>query len=173
MNQTSTQTFMKMLPKVSFKLWPSIRHDCLRYTMQSNNFYNIFLSILRWSKCYLDWQKVSWFGKVIYNHPNRIISLRRGEKTGDEIHTYIISFPIWYRQRLQQTHKSHVKSFHPTTRVITSNLLLHLCPPITRSQFLIYFATSRMDRQLRMMSFIHQLVLELSVFWYNQTVLKP
>jgi hypothetical protein len=100
-----------------------------------------------------------WFGKAIYNYPNRIIFLLCGGKTGDEIHTYITSFLIWYWQRLQQTRRSHVKRFHSTTCVTTSNihcnLLLHLCPSITRSQFLIQFATSRIDRQLRKMSFIH------------------
>jgi len=150
--QTSPQTLMHSLPKVSGELRSSIRYDGLGNTMQLDNLSQIQINIFRRSITSLNINEMSRLGQSIYDYPNRVIPLSCSRQTCNEVHTDLFPLLLWNRQRLQQPCGFHVYSFDSATHVtmghICGYLFLHFGPPEVRPQVLIHLTTARMDRKL-------------------------
>jgi hypothetical protein len=71
-----------------------VGYDSFGYTMQSNNLCNIAVNILRRTILGFDKYKMSGFGKMVNNHPYRIIPFWGSGKSSDEIHAYLFPLPI-------------------------------------------------------------------------------
>jgi hypothetical protein len=63
---------MQLFPEASNKLGPSIEHDCLWNSMQTQPMSDIDLGILLSVVVGVDGYEVGGFVESIHNHPNRV-----------------------------------------------------------------------------------------------------
>jgi hypothetical protein len=96
-DQLSTQGFMKFFPEFGYKLRSTIRHYCLRNTLQTEDASDIHLGISDDRVICLDWQKMSDFRKPINYNPNRIIPFCCPGQSHNKVHAYILPFLGWDR----------------------------------------------------------------------------
>jgi hypothetical protein len=78
---------------------------------------NVDLSILLDLVVDVDGYEVGGFGESINDHQNRIKLVGSQRQTQNEVHTNIISLPIWNPQRLQQTFMLHIVSIDLTAGI--------------------------------------------------------
>src|SRR3990170_3110103 len=101
-------------------------------------------------------------GELVDDDKNSVMSLLRLGKTSYEIHLDFIPFPQWNRKRLENTSRFLMFYLHTTTNVafsnISGNVLLHLGPPVSLTKITVHLGTTRMDRQRRIMCFLHDLI---------------
>src|SRR4051812_16483235 len=99
------------------------------------------------------------------------MTLLRSRKTGDEVHLNLVPFPFRNREWLQSSSRSLMFCFHATANVtfinITSNVLLHVRPPVPLSNVLVHLGTTRVNRQRCIVSFFHDIrgVVQVGLFW--------
>jgi hypothetical protein len=84
---------LQLLPEACNKLCFSIKNDCLRDTMQSNNLLQIDFGILLSSISCMHGKEVCYFGESINDYPDGVMLLRCVRKTNDKIHTDVLPFP--------------------------------------------------------------------------------
>jgi hypothetical protein len=72
MDKVSPEGSMQLLPKMSNKLWPSIEHDDLWNSMQTQHTSDMDLDILLSIVVGVDGYEVDEFGESIHDHPNWI-----------------------------------------------------------------------------------------------------
>jgi hypothetical protein len=80
-NQFGSERRLQLLLEACNELYPSIRNDCLRDTMQMNNLIEIDFGIPLSSISCTYGKKMSGFGKSINDYPDRVMFLRRVGKT--------------------------------------------------------------------------------------------
>src|SRR3954469_19830534 len=77
---------------------------------------------------------MSNFGESVDDDKDGIMTLLRSRKTGDEVHLNLVPFPSRNRQWLQSSCRSLMFCLDATTNItfinITSNVLLHVRPPV-------------------------------------------
>jgi hypothetical protein len=82
--------------ELGYELSSSIRYYGLGYSMQLQNVVNVqlrqFVSAIRGTHQ----DEVRDLGKTVDNHPYRVISSRGSWEFIDEVHTYVITFPLRY-----------------------------------------------------------------------------
>src|SRR4051812_21602203 len=82
--------------------------------------------------------------------------LRPG-KTSDEVHLDLVPLPFRNRKWLQISSRSLIFVFDATTNVtlvnISSDVLLHVRPPVPLTNVLVHFGTTRVNRQMGIVSF--------------------
>jgi hypothetical protein len=159
----------QQLPEASNELGPSVRSDGLWDTMQTQDTRNIQFSILFSLVDDVHRNEMSGHGKSVDDYPNGV-KLAAGERqTDNEIHTDIFPFPGRNTQRLQQSSRTHMIHFDPSTRVafhhIASSLALQMGPPELCLQVMIHFCAACVDGIFGSMSFIKYLLAQLMVLW--------
>jgi hypothetical protein len=133
MDQMRPQESMQLLLEASDELGPSVRNDGLQHTMQAQDVRNIQLNVLLSPAEGVHLNEMSRLGKSVNDYPNGVKLVAGDRQAHNEIHIDV--FPISGRntQRLQQSNRSHMISFDPSTRVafrnIASSLTLHTGPP--------------------------------------------
>src|SRR3954462_12703520 len=89
------------------------------------------------------------------------MTLLRLRKTGDEVHLNLVPFPFGNREWLHSSSRSLMFCLDATTNVtfinITSNVLLHVRPPVPLTNVLVHLGTARVNRQGCIMSFFHDI----------------
>ena len=147
-----------MFLEAGSELRTSIRNNSARHSVQFNDLREVQLSIVGWSVCRSYQNEMSWLGQAINNHPYGIVTFLSRAKPNNEIQADFLPLPTQNRQRLQQSCRFKVNCLYPAAGITPSNIscyfFLHLGPPEMRLQVLIHFATTRMGRQLRGVSFI-------------------
>ena len=147
-----------MFPEASSELRTSIKNNSASHPVQLNYLREVQLSIVGWSVCRSYRNEISSLGQAINNHPYRIVPFLSRGKPNNEIHADFFPLLTQNRQKLQQSCRLKVNCLYPAAGITPSNIscyfLLHLGPPETRFQVLIHFATTKMNGQLRGVSFI-------------------
>src|SRR3989337_1560406 len=102
------------------------------------------------------------FGELVDDDKNSVMTLLRLRKTSYEIHLDFIPFPQRNRERLQKSSRLLMFFLDATANVtfsnISSDVLLHPSPPVPLTKITIHLGTTRMDRQRRIMCFLHDLI---------------
>jgi hypothetical protein len=127
-------------------LSPSIRHNLLRHSMQTNYPQHIHFCQL-WSRVDgLDRYKVSYLGQSIHNHKNGIVSRLSSRQTHHKIHGNVFPLLLKHLQMLLQSSKSLMLDFDSLTSVTKSNILgnvsLHTIPPISGLEIVVHLIPS-------------------------------
>src|SRR3954470_2652849 len=98
-------------------------------------------------------------GESVDDDKDSIMTLLRSRKTGDEVHFNLVPFPFRNREWLQGSSRSLMFCLHATVNVtfinITSNVLLHIRPPVPLTKVLVHLGTTRVNRQRSIMRFLH------------------
>src|SRR3954463_6216180 len=104
---------------------------------------------------------MSNFGESVDDDKDSIMTLLRSRKTGDEVHLNLVPFPFRNRQWLQSSCRSLMFCLDATTNVtfinITSNVLLHVRPPVPLANVVVHLGATGVNRQGSIMSFFHDL----------------
>src|SRR3954468_23753415 len=99
------------------------------------------------------------FGESVDDDKDSIMTLLRTGKSGDEVHLNLVPFPFRNREGLQSSSRSLMFCFDATTNVtlinITSNVLLHVRPPVPLTNVLAHLGATRVNRQRGVLSFFH------------------
>src|ERR1043165_5535936 len=115
-------------------------------------------------------------GQVINDNKDSIVALLRPRKPGDKVHLYVIPLPLRNLERLEQPCWLMVLCLpspaHITLGDKTGNIPLHMSPPKPLLEVLIHLGSTRVDRQLGIMSLLHDDLSEVSLLWNNSSVLK-
>jgi hypothetical protein len=120
---------------------------------------------------------MSGHGKSVDDYPDGV-KLAAGERqTHNEIHADVFPSPGRNTQRLQQSHRPHMISLGPSTRVafhnIVSSLTFHTGPPELCLQIMIHLCAAWVDGIFGSVSFIKYLLAQTMVLWRHQTILEP
>src|SRR3954469_12109353 len=114
-------------------------------------------------------------GQVINDNKDCIIALLRPRKPGDKVHLNVIPLPLRNLKWLKQPCWILVLCLHSPTHITLghkpSNIPLHTSPPKTLLEVLIHLGATRVDRQLRIMSLLHDDLSEVSLLGSNNSVL--
>jgi hypothetical protein len=166
-DQTRPQGSMQLLPEASDELGPSVGSDGLRDTMQTHDTRNIQFSVLLSPIEGVHRNEMSRLGKSVGDYTNGV-KLAAGERqTHNEIHTDIFSFLGRNTQKLQQSSRTHMIHFDPSTcvtfRHIASSLALRTGPPELCLQVMIHLCAAWVDGIFGSMSFIKYLLAQLMV----------
>src|ERR1043165_5147513 len=104
---------------------------------------------------------MSNFGESVDDDKDSIMTLLGSRKTCDEVHLNLVPFPFRNRQWLQSSGIFLVFCLDATTNVtfinITSNVLLHVRPPVPLAYVLVHLGATGVDRQRSVVSFFHDL----------------
>src|SRR3954471_513715 len=118
---------------------------------------------------------MSHFGELVDDDEDSIISTLGLRKTSDEVHFDMIELPFWNRKRLERSSWSLVFCFHPSADITLihelSDLTLHSSPPIRLLEVMVHLRTSRMNRQERIVRFVHNDFTEITL-WNHNPVLE-
>src|SRR3954463_12332150 len=94
----------------------------------------------------------------------------------DEIHLYVIPFPLrnlkWMKQPCRLLVLCLHSPAHITLRHVTGNIPLHTSPPKALLEILIHLCTARVNRQLGIMGFLHDDFSEISLFGNNNSLFE-
>jgi hypothetical protein len=138
--------FTQPLLKRQSKMCPSVRHNLLLHSMQTD-------------------YKVTHIGQSIHNYSNGIISQLSSQRSHDKIHGNFFPLPLRHLQRLQQSSRSLMFSLDSLTSVAKSNILgnvsLHSIPPISGLEIMVHLMPSWMNGISRHMCFMKYLILQL------------
>src|SRR3954471_23019316 len=89
------------------------------------------------------------------------MTLLGSRKSGDEVHFNLVPFPFRNREWLQSSIRSLMFRFDATANVtlvnISSDVLLHVRPPIPLTNVLVHLGASRMNGQRGIVSFFHDI----------------
>src|SRR3954466_8142849 len=101
------------------------------------------------------------FGESVDDDKDSIMTLLRSRKTGDEVHLNLVPFPFRNREGLQSYSRSLMFCLDATANVtlidITSNVLLHIRPPVLLTNVLVHLGATRVNRQRGVVSLFHDL----------------
>src|SRR3990170_7207781 len=104
------------------------------------------------------------------------MTLLRSGKTSHEIHLDFVPFPFRNIKWLQSSSRPLVLCFNAaanvTLRNITSNVLLHIRPPVSLTNVMVHLCATRVNRQRSVMSFFHNVFPLILVLGYEETVLE-
>src|SRR3954469_19947887 len=104
---------------------------------------------------------MSNLGESVDDDKDGIMTLLRSRKTGDEVHLNLVPFPFRNREWLQSSSRSLMFGFDATTNVtlinISSNVLLHIRPPVPLTNVLVHLGATGVNRQRGIMSFFHDI----------------
>src|ERR1041384_5745695 len=104
---------------------------------------------------------MSNFGESVEDDKDGIMTLLRSRKTGDEVHLNLVPLPFRNREWLQSSSRSLMFCLDATANVtfidITSNVLLHIRPPVPLTNVLIHFGATRVNRQRGIVSRFYDL----------------
>src|SRR3954468_21211954 len=129
--------------------------------MEGNNSGHVQVCQLTSRYRLLDRKEMSDLGESVDDDKDGIMTLLRSRKTGDEVHFNLVPFPFRNREWLQSSSRSLMFGFDATTNVtlfnITSNVLLHVRPPVSLMNVLVHLGTTRVNRQGCIMSFFHDI----------------
>src|SRR3954465_1690126 len=102
---------------------------------------------------------MSDLGESVDDGQDGIMTLLRSRNTGDEVDLNLVPFPFRNREWLQSSSRSLMFGFDAKANVtfinITSNVLLHVRPPVPLTNVLVHVGTTRVNRQRGIMSFVH------------------
>src|SRR3954466_10160739 len=89
------------------------------------------------------------------------MTLLRSGKTSDEVHLDLVPLPFRNRKWLQSSSRSLMFGFDATANVtlvnISSDVLLHVRPPVPLTNVLVHLGTTRVNRQRGIVSFFHDI----------------
>jgi hypothetical protein len=115
--------------------------------------------------------------KPVNYDPDRVKSFSCLGQSHNEIHTDIFPFPCWDWQGLQWSSSLHMYRLDTSTSVtfchIVCDFNLHLSPPIMLFQVLIHLSASRVNGIPTKMSFVQDLLTNISILWHNYAVFEP
>src|SRR3990170_9122262 len=104
------------------------------------------------------------------------MTLLRSRKTSNEIHLDFVPFPFRNIKGLQSSSRPLMFCFNATTNVtlrnITSNVSLHIRPPVSLTNVTVHLCATRMNRQRSVMSFFHNVFPLILEFGYEETALE-
>src|SRR3954467_2151166 len=104
---------------------------------------------------------MSNFGESVDDDEDNIMTLLRSRKTGDEVHLNLVPFPFRNREGLQSSTRSLMFYLDATANVtfinITSNVLLHVRPPVPLTNVLVHLGATKVNRQGSVVSFFHDI----------------
>src|SRR4051812_7298648 len=143
--------------------------------MQGDNSGGVELCQLRCCNRLFDRKKMSHFGELVDDDEDSIISTLGLRKTSHEVHFDMIKLPFWNSKRLEKTSWSLVFCFHPSADITLihelSDLTLHSSLPIRLLEVMVHLRTSRMNRQERIVRFIHNDFTKITL-WNHYPVLE-
>src|SRR3954466_13597109 len=94
---------------------------------------------------------MSNFGESVDDDKDGIMTLLWPRETGDEVHLNLVPFPFRNRQWLQSSSRSLMFCLDATANVtfinITSNVLLHIRPPVPLTNVLVHLGATGVNRQ--------------------------
>src|SRR3954468_3507273 len=129
--------------------------------MEGNNSGNVQVCQLTSRDRLLDRQKVSNLGESVDDDKDGIMTLLRSRKTGGEVHLNLVPLPFRNREWLQSSSRSLMFCLDATANVtffnITSNVLLHVRPPVPLTNVLVHLGATRVNRQGSVVSFFHDI----------------
>src|SRR3954463_263357 len=143
--------------------------------MQGDNSGGVQLCQLRCCDRLFDRKKMSHFGELVDDDEDSIISTLGLWKTSHEVHFNMIKLPFRNSKRLEKTSWSLVFCFQPSADITfiheLSNLTLHSSPPIRLLEVMVHLRTSRINRQKRIMRFVHNDFTKITL-WNHDPVLE-
>src|SRR3954468_2587158 len=145
----SSHSTLKASPEFRGEKATTIRIDHQRNTVKRYNSRDVQVCQLTSSYRLANGKEVSNFGKSVNDHEDGIISFLGFRKAGDEVHTDLVPFPLWNRQRLKCTSRSMVFGLNATTNITfgnkSSNVSLHPGPPKSLAYISVHFCATGMN----------------------------
>src|SRR4051812_1706123 len=131
--EMSSHSTLEASPKSRGEKATTIRIDFQRNTVKRHNSRDVQVRQLASSYRLANRKEVSNFGKPIYDNEDGIVSFLGFWKSGDEVHTDFVPFPLWNRQRLKSASRSLMFGLNATTNITfgneLSNFSLHPSQP--------------------------------------------